>query len=227
MRRKIYHTFIYLILRTLYATYRLRFTGLDNLKKAQQNHPQGSVIFALWHEHFLAGIFSIRGFKPCAMVSPSKDGEIVAQFVKKLGYSIARGSSSRGGKEAKNDAILALDRGKMTAITVDGPKGPRNKAKPGIINLSKVSGASIIPISPIAEKPKIFEKAWDKNKFPKPFSKIILRFGEAIQVPESASGDAFDHLRDQLDDRLLSTEKVVEKDFRNWKNLAKTPKNCS
>ena len=105
------------------------------------------------------------------MVSPSKDGEIVAQFVKKLGYSVARGSSSRGGKDAKNDAILALDKGTMAAITVDGPKGPRNKAKPGIINLSKVSGASIIPISPITEKPKVFEKAWIKINSQNPFQK--------------------------------------------------------
>ena len=223
MKRKIYHALIYLILRTLYATYRLRFTGLDNLKKAQEDHPQGSVIFALWHEHFLAGIFSIKVFKPCAMVSPSKDGEIVARFVRKLGYSVARGSSSRGGKDAKNDAITALDKGTIAAITVDGPKGPRNKAKPGIVNLSKISGASIIPISPITESPKIFEKSWDQNKFPKPFSKIVLRFGEPVQVPQSAEGEVFNQLRDKLDDNLIQTEKVAEGDFKDWKTLPKSP----
>ena len=60
----------------------------------------------------------------------------------------------------------------------------------------------------------------DKNKFPKPFSKIVLRFGEAIQVPESASGEAFDKIRDKLDDQLTQTEKTAAKDLKTGGPIA-------
>ena len=221
MFRKMTHQLVYILLKLLYSTYRLKFSGLENLEKAKQIHPNGSFIFALWHEHFLAGIFSIRGFSPCAMVSPSKDGDFVAHLVTKLGYSVARGSSSRGGRQARNDAVRALEAGQVAAITVDGPRGPRNKCKAGVIHLSQTTKTPILPISPITQNPKVFNKSWDKNKFPRPFSKIVLRFGEIVYVPEKPTAEEFNSFREKLDEGLISTEKVATKDLEDWKKLSK------
>jgi lysophospholipid acyltransferase (LPLAT)-like uncharacterized protein len=222
MSQKIYHFLVYLFIRILQSTYRLRFSGLEHLQKAQALHPKGAFIFAVWHEHTLGVIYSIKGFSPCAIVSSSKDGELIANTMTKIGFSMARGSSSRGGGLALYTAAKSLKRGTPVIITVDGPKGPRHKPKPGVIKLSKKTKSAILPMSPITENPKIFNKSWDKHKFPKPFSKIILRFGEIMTIDEDLTDEGLDQHIGTLEQRLFSNEKRAEQDLKDWKNLPKT-----
>ncbi len=215
--KKIFKKFVYVFIRLVYSTYRLRFSGLDNLEKAKFASPNSGVIFVLWHEHLISGILGLKNFQPMAVVSSSKDGDLIAHTMEKIGFSIARGSSTRGGAQALLKAVKGLKNKRAIVLTVDGPKGPRNISKPGALSLSKKTKAPIIPITPITNDPFIFKKSWDQCKFPLPFSKIIVRFGEIIQVPQDSETEEIKLYQKQLDHFLLKNEQIAKNDLKIWK----------
>ncbi|MCV4784755.1 hypothetical protein OFM36_35525, partial [Escherichia coli] len=61
------------------------------------------------------------------------------------------------------------------AFTVDGPRGPRYRVKPGPILLAKKSGRPIIPLS-FEYKRRIEAGSWDKMQIPLPFSRVKAYF---------------------------------------------------
>ena len=113
---------VYLFIRLVYSTYELKFTGLDNLKKAEAASPKTGVIFVLWHEHLISGIIGLRNFQPIAIVSSSKDGDLIAHTMERMGFGIARGSSTRGGAQALLKAVKGLKNKRPIVLTVDGQR---------------------------------------------------------------------------------------------------------
>ncbi|MFY7929370.1 MAG: DUF374 domain-containing protein, partial [Oligoflexus sp.] len=90
----------YLFTRLLHITYRYRWYGLAHYEAAQTASPQKSVAIALWHQNALASALSHAGRRLAVIVSRSFDGEIIASVMARMGIGSARGSSSRGGREA-------------------------------------------------------------------------------------------------------------------------------
>ena len=217
--KKFYQQFVFIFIKLIYSTYRLRFSGLENLEKATKAWPNSGTIFVLWHEHLIAGILALKRFHPLAVVSSSKDGDLIAHTMEKIGFSTTRGSSTRGGASALLGAVKALKGKRAIVLTVDGPKGPRNVSKPGALSLSKKANAPIIPITPIAKSPFIFKKSWDQCKLPLPFSKIIVRFGDIIQVPNLTKTTPLETYQNELDNLLLKNEKNTLIDFKKWGEL--------
>ena len=76
------------------------------------------------------------------MISQSKDGDMVAPLAYYSGWQVARGSSSFGGKQAMEEIINALSKGKsfIGLNLVDGPQGPIGKVKSGAIRIAKNQG---------------------------------------------------------------------------------------
>jgi lysophospholipid acyltransferase (LPLAT)-like uncharacterized protein len=173
---------IYALTRFLHHSYRYRFSEnavLRDLKKKNQNF-----IFSIWHQNLLPGILAQADYQHIVIISQSKDAESVAYTCKKLGQKVVRGSSRKGdknknGKAAKDEMIEYLKQGIPGAITVDGPKGPAFMAKPGIIDMAIKSGCVIVPYSVQPESYWQF-KSWDNFRFPKPFSKIFIRYGSPL-----------------------------------------------
>lgn len=216
---------LYAISRLLHSSYRYRFSGnliLQNLKKNNQNF-----IFSIYHQNLLAGILAQTGYAHIVIVSQSKDAEGVAYACKKLGHKVVRGSSKKGnnnknGKVAKDEMIERLKEGYPGAVTVDGPKGPAFKAKPGIIDMAIKSGSVIVPY--IVQPESFWEfKSWDKFRLAKPFSKIFISYGEPISI-EIETPD-FDEELASLDKRMhaatevLSEKREVSKEsfsLKNW-----------
>jgi len=69
------------------------------------NHLQqgGKAIVAFWHQRFFGAIGYAKKFRslaPSAIISKSRDGELIARVAMRLGIRPVRGSSSRGGKDA-------------------------------------------------------------------------------------------------------------------------------
>jgi len=102
-----------------------------------------------------------------------------------------RGSSSRGGGKALNEICEMAHRGYRIGHIVDGPRGPFGVVKPGLVRIAQYSGMPIIPTIISAEKKWIF-KSWDRFIVPKPFSSIIIRFGDEIYVSKKLPGPAFE-----------------------------------
>ena len=123
------------------------------------------------------------------LVSSSKDGEIIATALRKLGYGLVRGSSNKDSVRSLVFMIKTLREGKSGGFTVDGPKGPIYEVKQGIIYSAKKTGMSVVPCGAYCSSKWIFKKAWDRFEIPKPFSKLVYIIGEPMTIPEEADVD--------------------------------------
>jgi lysophospholipid acyltransferase (LPLAT)-like uncharacterized protein len=136
----------YLFIRALHATLRVRHVNKENLDD------QPRYILAFWHRHVLLSLHS-RWRKPTtAIISRSKDGELVSRVLHLYGAETARGSSTRGGEVALREILRDIRAGKNIAFTPDGPKGPAGIVKDGVIYVAKVSGLPIVPFAFAAKK---------------------------------------------------------------------------
>lgn len=168
-------------------------------------------ILGLWHNNIFAGITSQINNPHVVMVSRSKDAELVAITLKRMGHYLVRGSGmrtgeSRGGKEAKNQMANIIKKGIPGAIAIDGPVGPVYKVKAGIIHLAYETKTPIVPYIPLAKNFWEF-KSWDKFRLPKPFSEIIICYGKPIYVNERSD---FERAKEDLEKALNDSEKELE-----------------
>ncbi len=91
------------------------------------------------------------------MASDSKDGQIITEVLERIGCEVARGSSTRGGLKAMlGVARIMRKKGKIGAITMDGPKGPRHEVKSGSFGNCPENRASIIPMRAYPSNPNCF-----------------------------------------------------------------------
>lgn len=88
----------------------------------------------------------------------------------------------------------------------------------GLLRIAQAAGKPIVPTLTSAEKKWVFN-SWDRFVVPKPFSRVIIRFGEPIEVPAELDGDAFEQKRvfaeqrmqalyDETDRIWLDTERI-------------------
>jgi lysophospholipid acyltransferase (LPLAT)-like uncharacterized protein len=183
-------------------TIKLTFEGTD----MPLNHIKsgGLVLFACWHQRFFGGFYFPRIYKlePCIMISRSRDGDFIAAVVQRLGWRPVRGSSTSGGKNALIQMIQSMAKQRVGAHIVDGPLGPPHIIKPGLVTIAQKSGAVICPGYVTYEKPWIIG-SWDRFMIPKPFSKVHIRFGSLMEVPENLSNDAFNVCLRRLESELI------------------------
>ena len=111
----------------------------------------------------------------------------MARTLKLLGYQVFRGSSSRGGARGLIGLIKAVKNGSQSALAVDGPKGPIYEVKPGVVELALRTGQPIIPVRTRCKSAWYIPRAWNKTYIPKPFTRVIVEYGEAIFLPPNSS----------------------------------------
>ena len=213
-------TLIFIITRLLHMSYRYRYENisvLQKLKKEKQNF-----IFAIWHQNLFAGILAQTGLRHIVIVSKSVDAEPVAFTCKLLGHLVVRGSSRKGtvdknGQAAKEEMIECLKAGHPGAVTVDGPKGPAFKVKPGIIDMAKKSKACIVPyvVGPVSYWQF---KSWDTFRLPKPFSKILISYGEPIKVNEECI--SYEEDLNKLEVALNNLTVENQKKLTSWEDYS-------
>ncbi|MDD3313289.1 lysophospholipid acyltransferase family protein [Pseudodesulfovibrio sp.] len=166
------------------------------------------LVLALWHgELFPATAFGHTiTARLVTFVSQSKDGEFIARVIERLGHVTVRGSSTRGGVKALLQAKRVMEKENRRAVfTIDGPKGPRHRAKDGVIFLAQRAGARIVPLRAFPQRCKVFEKSWDRFVLPWPFTRCQIYLGE----PMSVTGDKLDAEvmaaeRARLEERMLA-----------------------
>ena len=201
-------------IRVMGWTLRYEIKGLEQMRGKYLNQP---VIFALWHNR----IFAMPYTKPklsenrevCVLTSASKDGAILETAVRSFGLTAVRGSSSRRGAAALVALRRKLNSGATVTITPDGPKGPRYKVQPGVVKLAQTSGAPIVVLS-VRFSRYWRLKSWDRFCVPKPFSKVMVKLEDGIEISKELSNDAFEEERMKLE--LLMNESV--KDEPNFKD---------
>ena len=114
-------------------------------------------IVCFWHGRLLMMPFANRRGRGKVLISRHRDGEFIARVIKYFGLGSIRGSYRKEGNVSSLREIISdLKKGFDVAITPDGPKGPRYMVKNGIIELGRLTGKTIIPITYSASKKKLF-----------------------------------------------------------------------
>jgi lysophospholipid acyltransferase (LPLAT)-like uncharacterized protein len=116
-----------------------------------------NAIVCFWHGRLLMMPFANKRGKGKVLISRHRDGEFIARVMKYFGLGSIRGSYRKEGSVSSLREIISdLKKGFDVAITPDGPKGPRYVVKNGIIELARLTGKAIIPITYSASKKKLF-----------------------------------------------------------------------
>jgi len=187
-----------LMFHTLY-----RFELIDPLNLCRDPH---RYICVTWHNRlmFYPAAFPKRlRLRAKAVVSSSRDGQYVADFIAQFGIESLRGSSSKRGAMAQLAAIEKIrDEQSCIIFTPDGPRGPRYVMKSGPIHLAGITGAEIVPVS-INYSRCWSMRSWDGFQIPKPWAKITLVIGEPIAIPPHLDHDGIEQYRKRVEDALL------------------------
>lgn len=184
------------------------------------NYPKEQCIFALWHAH-QCSVFSCNMYKPTViMVSNSQDGELISRAANGVGVPTVRGSQNKGGAKASLELIKKMkEEGYNGALTIDGPRGPNRVVKKGIIEIAKMAGVPIVPAvywSP-SKLHLQFNKSWDKFRFPLIGTKLVMLYGEPIQVPENPTDEEVETIRKQIEDKMHELYADLKTNY--WKYL--------
>ncbi len=171
-------------------------------KPADQNY-----IGALWHNRLLIFPFVLRRFfsnrHGAALISASRDGDLLADAITRFGFDVVRGSSSRLGASAILQLADVLASGGDVVITPDGPRGPAYELGPGIIYLAQKSRAAVLPVN--MEYSSCWRlKSWDRFILPRPFAKICVIIGQPHRVRSTNTDDDFEAERLRLQDAMMA-----------------------
>lgn len=188
-----------LLLRLLGATWRVDRSGLVPFDEAIAQG--GRCIFALWHARLLPLVWSHRGRGVVVLVSRHRDGQLITRIIERLGYLTSRGSSTRGGEEGVMDMLRQAQEGRLLAITPDGPRGPAEVLKPGLVYLASRSGLPILPVASAARSCWTL-RSWDRFRVPRPFTRVVVAYGDPIPVPPGLEGAALESWRARVQEAL-------------------------
>ena len=199
-----------LAVRALVATLRVR---REEAAVAPLWAARAPVIYAVWHGRILLlpRLYGRRGSH--VLASRSRDGELVARWMTRFGLVPVRGSSTRGGGEALRQLARALREGGEVVVVPDGPTGPREVLKSGVIALARLSGAPIVPTAVGASREWRL-RSWDEFRIPKPFARCVVRFGEPIRVPAGADRATLEATRKDVEAALQSLTWQVDAEAR-------------
>lgn len=179
--------------RAMAATYRIeRVTPTYATMRREGADPSRRALYAVNHGDLWLLIPYFAHQRVTVMVSEHRDGEIITRTLLRAGFEAVRGSSTRGGARALLEFVrVARESDVDMAITVDGPRGPAEVVKPGIVLAASRSGLPIVPTVGVARW-AWHAKSWDRLTIAKPFSRVALGYGEEIHVPPDVPRDELD-----------------------------------
>ena len=190
------------LLGALGRTLRLDVVGREHLDALDRSGER--YIVALWHGHILPGMYYFRDRGIVVVTSENFDGEWIARIIRRFGYGAARGSTSRGGARALRSLLKSIAQ-QPAAFTVDGPRGPRGVAQPGVVWLAKATGHPILPIHAAADRHWTMQ-SWDRTQIPKPGSRVVVAIGAPMRVARETSEPGLETARLALEQALREAE---------------------
>lgn len=208
-RRTVLPFVVWLFYRLWSMTWRLEV--IESPQMTQLLAQRKPVILAHWHGDELAVISLVPRYRVATMTSTSRDGELMDGVLKRLGAVTSRGSSTRGGAVALRGLIRLVKQGYPASMAVDGPKGPLHVVKPGVFELSRLARAHIVPLGAACSSAIVFNKSWNKARFPKPFAKVVVRFLDPWPIVEA--GDDIQLLSQKLARDISDAAHQAAKDF--------------
>lgn len=169
--------FFYIYCGLIHLTCRIRFVGAPL--------PEQPVIYCIWHQDLVLyfGVFHTVK-RQVWMNHPAWYMKPVHVLLRWTGVEhICPGSSGNSGREALENVIGYLKQGYSTTIASDGPAGPPQVLKPGVIWMSRDAQVPVVPLHFSSSSGRRLG-GWDRKFLPRLFSEITVNVGEPIYVNE-------------------------------------------
>jgi len=167
------------------------------------------ILYVLWHGRLLPLTHANRGRGLVTLISLSRDGEYIARIVEGWDYTVVRGSTSRGGAKALARLVRLARQGRSIAVTPDGPRGPRERMKPGALLLARRAGLPVVPAAAAATRAWWFE-GWDRFLVPQPFSRVRIAYGEPMSI-EGEDEATLEQASREVEARLAALQAQVDR----------------
>ncbi|MEP7008754.1 MAG: lysophospholipid acyltransferase family protein [Acidobacteriota bacterium] len=198
-----------MFIRALRATCRLDYRNDGEIRRREQAGER--FLLGFWHRHLLLMPYGYRGQKISVLISSSRDGELIARTVSRLGIDASRGSTTRGGAAGLRELLRKAKAGFDIAFTPDGPKGPRGKVQAGTLLAAAATGFPIVPVGLAASRAKLL-RSWDRFVVPWPFSRVVFVYGEPLEVERGAPLELYgEELERRLDACEAEAERIVNR----------------
>jgi lysophospholipid acyltransferase (LPLAT)-like uncharacterized protein len=179
----------------------IRFTEVNGEVWGLKASRSENCIYAFWHSSLLMSSFFYRHLGVVGLISRSRDGELLTRVLQHLGYTIVRGSTSRGSAQALRQMVRHLREGRDVALAPDGPRGPREVVQAGTIELARLTGKKIVPfVFDCTKKRRL--NSWDRLIVPAPFAKGVIVVGDPIQIDRHADEEEVEAKRQLLEESL-------------------------
>jgi len=212
----------YWFIRLLGPTLRVSVSYEEGAQKTLDQRP---LVASFWHSCMIPATYLFRNMGIRVMSSFSYDGEYMGRIIRRFGFIAVKGSSSRNPVRALLGLRRALSEGWTVAFTLDGPRGPRHKVKPGPVALGRSTGLALTTFHAAVDKAWVLN-SWDRMMIPMPFSRVLVRVGKLIPVPTEASDADLDGYTAELQatlDRVCAfaeanVSKVGTREFPYKKN---------
>ncbi len=192
MKNKILKIFGINLLNIISKTWRIKIFG---------QFPSKPAIIVFWHNEMLP-VWRVFAKKDAyAIVSQSKDGQLLSDLLERWGFLLIRGSSSKGGKEVMNEMVQKAKEN-YVLLTPDGPRGPRHIMKPGAIVAAQRADAKFYYFKVDMSNKITFKKSWDIFEFPLPFSKIYIEISDAYVLSKDLTNEEITALMNDIEGKM-------------------------
>ena len=201
LRTRVLPFAIFLIYSAFKLTWRIRVVESQSFQAALKDNR--AMVFAHWHGDIPSILYLLKRYRAAAIISQSKDGDLVDSVARMLGGRTARGSSHRGGAAGLKGMLRLCRQGFRPSVAVDGPKGPRHKVKPGVLEISRVIGGGLFPLTVACDRRIVFRKSWDKAFLPMPFAKIVVVWGDEVSAVKRDEDSRDPQLAERLEKAMI------------------------
>lgn len=187
---------------------KIEIRNKENIEKLRRENK--NFIIAFWHGTMLLPWFLHRNERIAALISKSKDGDLLAKLLRKWNYQVIRGSSSSGGDVALKIMIDYAKNNNSIAITPDGPRGPAKKIKAGAVVTAKRSGLPLVLIG-TGYKRKRLLKNWDQFQVPAFFTRAKIVYSEPVYINSDLDYNSTSGMIKFCEDRLNELQTEAER----------------
>lgn len=195
-------------------TWDVHFHGLEHVRSANK---AGGIYLGMWHRSILllAPTHARRGIY--AIVSPVWQGEPIARLLQGFGYNLVRGSEITGRVQGFKESVRLLKNGNCLTAAMDGPTGPLEKVKGGIVTMAGAAGASILPIDAVARHYQTLP-TWDNQILPLPFTTVHVAYAPAVSPPKRPRGEEIEKQCEEIEFRMKELKNFLSEQINSEKS---------
>lgn len=197
-------------LRFVKLTSRWELRGWDNAQRLIDAGTPTMICF--WHGRLMANIFAWpEAYTLHQLSTAHRDGKLAGKTYSHFNV-VPVWLESKSPLEATRKLVKILKSGGVCALTPDGPKGPRQRMQTGAIDIARMAGAKLIPVSNSGTNIKVLG-TWDRMHVPLPFGSGATQLGEPIEVPRHATAEELEAIRQKMEDTLNAMTRALDAEF--------------